>query len=74
MPLESWDSSEVRVVRMQHCLVFNSKGSNVGIRHQVRAAADGVKDILQVCEMFRAGIKRLNVGILEPTLHSAQGG
>ncbi len=49
MPLESWDSSEVRVVRMQNRLVFNSKCSNMGVRHQIRASADGVKNVLQVC-------------------------
>ena len=73
MPLESWESSEVRIVGMHYRLVLHRKCGYVGIRYQVRSAADSVENVLQECEMIRSRIKRLDVGVLKPTLHSTQG-
>ena len=50
--MESWNSSEVRIVGMHHRLVFDCKRSNMGIRYQLRAAADSVEKALQVGKMI----------------------
>lgn len=58
---------------MHNRLAFDCKCSNVGIRHQVRAAADSVENVLQVSQVIRSRVKRLDMGVLKPTLYTFQG-
>ncbi len=42
VPLEARELAEVRIVGMEYRLVFDCKGGDVSIRHQVRAATGSV--------------------------------
>ena len=71
--MESWNSSEVRIVGMHYRLVLHRKCGYVGIRYQVRSAADSVENVLQLGKMVRSRIKGSDVGVLKPTFYPLQG-
>ena len=71
--MEAWETAEVRIVRMQHRLVFDCERSDVRICHQVRAASGSVENDLHMGQVFRSRVNRLDMAILKPTFDSFQG-
>ena len=68
-PTEAGEAIEIRVVGMDLCVVFYSKGGNVSIISDISARPSVLHRLLEKSEMSGTRVQSVNVLMGEPAVH-----